>query len=327
MIRLWIALITAAAGAGVVHAQTAETYPAKPIRILVPQPPGGTTDAVARLYAAKLTEHFKQQIVIENRAGSGVASLSSLQLVAGANADGYTLLAVVPSFMIAPALAKDAKVRPEDFAPVTLMSRDPYLLSAFPGLAAKGVKELIALAKAKPGYLNMGSGNIGSGTHMMSMLFLTDAGIRNQVTYVPYKGSGVAFIDLMAGRLHLAMSSIVSAGPHVKAGKLHALGVTTAQRSPEWPDVLTVAEQGMPGFEASAWYGLVAPAKTPAAIINKFSAAAGEAAKSPEVRATITALGGEPVGSSPAEFGRMLARETPRWSKLVSELGMAGSIN
>jgi len=319
--------ISIACCAGTALAQSADNYPSKPIRVVVPQPPGGTTDAVARLFAAKMTELLKQQIVIDNRAGSGVASLSSLQVVAGANPDGYTLLAVVPSFVIAPVLAKETRIRAEDFAPVTLMSRDPYLLSSYSGLPVKSVRELIALAKAKPGYLNMGSGNIGSGTHMISMLFLTDAGIRGQVTYVPYKGSGVAFVDLMAGRLHLAISSIVSAGPHVKSGKLHALGVTTAQRSPEWADVLTIAEQGVTGFEATAWYGLVVPAKTPAAIVNKFSATAAQAAKSSEVRSTIAALGGEPIGSTPAEFGRLLAKETPRWHKLINELGMAGTMN
>ncbi len=329
MVRWTCALITMAAACSTVmaHAQSVESYPSKPIRVVVPQPPGGTTDAVARLFAAKMTDLLKQQIVIDNRAGSGVASLSSLQLVAAANPDGYTLLAIVPSFVIAPVLAKDSRVRAEDFAPVTLMSRDPYVLSSYPGLPVKSVRELIVLARAKPGFLNMGSGNIGSGTHMMSMLFLTEAGIRKEVTYVPYKGSGVAFIDLMAGRLHLAISSIVSAGPHVKSGKLHALGVTTAQRSPEWPEVLTIAEQGVPGFEAAAWYGLVVPAKTPAAVINKFSASAAQAAKSPEVRATITALGGEPIGSTPAEFGRLLAKETPRWHNLINELGMAGTLN
>src|SRR6185436_14990186 len=139
---------------------------------------------------------------IDNRAGGGVAGVAVQNMVAGANPDGYTLLAIVPNFTFTPALMKDAKIRPEDFAPVTLMSRDPYVLSVYPGIPAKSVKEFIALAKAKPGFLNMGSGNIGSGTHMISMLFLSEAGIRSEVTYVPYKGVGLSFADLMAGRLH-----------------------------------------------------------------------------------------------------------------------------
>lgn len=307
--------------------QTAANYPIKPIRVVVPQPPGGTTDAVARLFAIKMSEALGQQIVIDNRAGGGVAGIATQNLVATANPDGYTLLAIVPNFTFTPALVKDTRVRAEDFAPVTLLSRDPYLLSIYPGIAAKSVKEFIALAKAKPGFLNMGSGNIGSGTHMISMLFLTDAGIAKQVTYVPYKGTGIAFIDLMAGRLHAAVSSIVSAGPHVKAGRLRALGVTSAQRSPEWPDVPTIAEQGLPDFEATAWYGLAAPVKTPAAIVSTISAAASHAAKSPEVGGTIRTLGGEPVGSSPAEFRQLIAKEIPRWRALIKELGMTGSLN
>ena len=319
-------MLVSALLAGPVLAQPAANYPTKPIRIVVPQPPGGSTDAVARLFGQHMSEILGQQFVVDNRAGGGVAGIAVQSMVASANPDGYTLLAIVPNFTFTPALVKDARVRPEYFAPVTLMSRDPYLLSVYPGIPAKSVKEFIALAKAKPGYLNMGSGNIGSGTHMISMLFLSDAGIRSEVTYVPYKGTGLAFADLMAGRLHAAMSSIVSGGPHVKTGRLRALGVTSAQRSSAWPDVPTIAEQGLTGFEATAWYGLVVPVKTPAAIVNKLSAAAGQVAKSPEVSGRMKALGGEAVGSTPTEFRQLISREIPRWRALIKELGMTGSL-
>ena len=319
-------IVAAALIAGAAPAQGAEAYPTKPIRIVVAQPPGGSTDVVARLYAQHMTEILGQQIIIDNRAAGGVASVAVQTMVATANPDGYTLLAIVPNFTFAPALVKDARLRTEDFAPVTLLSRDPYVLSIYPGLPAKSVKEFIALAKSKPGYLNMGSGNIGAGTHMISMLFLSEAGIRNEVTYVPYKGTGLAFTDLMGGRNHAAMTSIVSAGPHVKAGKLRALGVTSVQRSPAWPEIPTIAEQGLPGFEGTAWYGLVVPVKTPAAIVNKLSSAAGQAAKSPEIGGRIKALGGEAVGSTPAEFRQLIAREGPRWRKLINDLGMTGML-
>ena len=321
------AMLAVAAGlASLTCAHGAESYPTKPIRIVVPQPPGGSTDAVARLFGRKMGEILGQQFVIDNRAGGGVAGVAVQSMVASANPDGYTVLAIVPNFTFTKALLKDARVRPEDFAPVTLMSRDPYLLSVYPGIPAKSVKEFIALAKAKPGYLNMGSGNIGSGTHMISMLFLNEARIRREVTYVPYKGTGLAFIDLMAGRLHAAVSSIVSAGPHVKANRLRALGVTSAERSPEWPDVPTIAEQGLAGFEATAWYGLVVPAQTPAAIVTRLSAAASQAAKAPEISGAIKALGGEAVGSTPAQLRQLIAREVPRWSALIQELGMTGTL-
>ena len=321
-----VSLVCTSLLAGPALAQRAESYPTKPIRIVVPQPPGGSTDVVARLYAQGMGEILGQQLIIDNRAGGGVAGVAVQNMVATANPDGYTLLAIVPNFTFTPFLMKDSRVRPEDFAPVTLLSRDPYALSVYPGIPAKSVREFIALAKSKPGYLNMGSGNIGAGTHMISMLFLSDAGIRNEVTYVPYKGTGLAFTDLMGGRTHAAMTSIVSAGPHVKAGKLRALGVTSATRSTAWPDVPTIAEQGLPGFEATAWYGLVVPVKTPAAIVNKLSATAGQVARSPEVSGRIKSLGGDAVGSTPAEFQQLITREIPRWRKLIEELGMTGSL-
>ena len=325
--KQWILLVSASLLASPALAQRTETYPTKPIRIVVPQPPGGSTDAVARLFAQGMGEILGQQLIIDNRAGGGVAGVAVQSMVANANPDGYTLLAIVPNFTFTPALLKDSsRVRPQDFAPVTMLSRDPYLLSVYPGVPAKSVKELIAFAKSKPGYLNMGSGNIGSGTHMISMLFLSEGGIRSEVTYVPYKGTGLAFADLVAGRLHLAMSSIVSAGPHVKAGRLRGLGVTSAQRSTAWPDIPTIAEQGLTGFEATAWYGLVAPVKTPAAIVNKLSATAAQVAKSPEVSGRIKGVGGDAVGSTPAEFRQLIAREIPRWRALIKELGMAGSL-
>jgi tripartite-type tricarboxylate transporter receptor subunit TctC len=308
-------------------AHAADRYPTKPIRVVVPQPPGGSTDAVARLFGQKMAETLGQQIVIDNRAGSGVASVGVQALVANANPDGYTLLAITPSFTFLPALAKEVRVRTEDFAPVTLLSRDPYMLSIYPGLPVKSVKEFIAFAKSKPRYLNMGSGNIGSGTHLVSMLFLSEGQIRDDVVYVPYKGTGLAFADLMAGRLHAGVSSIVSGGPHVKAGRLRALGVTSAQRSPTWPDLPTIAEQGLAGFEATAWYGLVAPAKTPVALTTRLSAAAGQAAKTPDLSEKIRSLGGEAVGSTPAEFRQLMAREIPRWRALIEQIGMTGSLH
>jgi len=303
-----------------------EAFPVKPIRVIVPQPPGGTTDAVARLFAHRMAEALGQQIVIDNRAGGGVAGLAVQSMVAHGNPDGYTLLAATPNFTFFPFLLKKAQSRPEDFAPVTLLSRDPYLLSIYPGLAVQSVKDFIALAKAKPNALNMGSGNIGAGTHLISMFFLSEAGLRKDVTYVPYKGTGVAFTDLIAGRLQASVTSIVSGGAHVRAGRLRALGVTSAQRSAEWPDVPTIAEQGLPGFDAVAWYGLAAPLKTPAAVVNKLGEAAGQAANTGDVSAKIKALGGEAVGSMPVEFRKLIAQEIPRWRKLIQELGMTGSL-
>ena len=319
-------LMTLGAASQSAHAQRAENYPSKPVRVVVPQPPGGSTDGIVRLFTPGMSELLGQPLVIDNRAGGGVGGIAVQSMVASANPDGYTLLAIVPNFTFTPMLMKDAQTRSEDFTPVTLLSQDPYLLSIYPGIPAKSVKELVAFARSRPGFLNMGSGNIGSGTHMISMLFLHDAGIQKEVIYVPYRGNALAFTDLMAGRLHAAMSSIVNAGPHVKAGRLRALGVTSAQRSTAWPDVPTIAEQGLNGFEATGWVGLVVPIKTPAVVVNKLSAAAGKVSKSPELSNRIKSLGGDAVGSTPAEFRQLIAREMPRWRALIEELGMARSI-
>lgn len=303
-----------------------QAYPTKPIRVVVAQLPGGTADTVMRMYAEKMGDALGQRLVVDNRAGSGVAALTALQLVASANPDGHTLLLVVPSFTFSPALVKDMPVNVvRDFAPVTLLNRDPYLITAYPALGATSVKELVALAKAKPGMLNAGAGNFGSGTHLVTMYFLTAIGIREVSTYVPYKSMGGAFVDAMAGRLHVAVSSIVSAWPHAKAGRLRALAVTGRDRSDGLPDTPTVWEHGFEGFETYAWNGLVAPARTPPRIIEKLSTVVAEASKTPEIKDKLRMQGSEAVASKPAEFRRMIGEEIPRWQKLVKELGITPS--
>lgn len=314
-----MALVPCAATA----ADPAAGFPSKPVRVVIAQLPGGTADAVTRLYADRMGEALGQRFVVDNRAGGGAASVTALQIVAEANPDGHTILVVVPNFTFSPSLIKNMPVDPgKDFDPITLMSRDPYLLTAYPGLPAKNVQEVIQLAKAKPGFLNAGSGNLGSGTHLVTMYFLSAAGIRPQSTYVSYKGSTAAFVDLMAGRLHLSVTSIVTAWPFVNAGKLRALGVTSLQRSGGMPDVPTIAEQGIPGFEATAWYGLVAPARTPPAVIAKLHGAASQAARSPEIREKLKGMGSEAVANTPAEFRQMIQREIPIWRKLIQEIGL-----
>ena len=320
---IWVPLLAVMAICPSALAQGVASYPNKPIRVVVAQLAGGTADTVLRMYAEKLSESLGQRLIVDNRAGSGVAGLTALQLVANANPDGYTLLLVVPSFTFTPALVKDMPVDAiKDFAPVTLLNRDPYLVTISPALPATTVKELVAYAKAKPGTLNAGAGNFGSGTHLVTVYFLHAIGIREQATFVPYKSMGGAFIDAMAGRLHLAVSSIVSASPHVNSGKLRAFAVTSARRSDSLPDTPTVAEQGARGFEASAWNGLVAPAKTPPAIVQKLSAAVAQAARTPDIRERLRAMGSEAVGSSPAEFRQLVETEIPRWRRLVVELGI-----
>ncbi len=307
-------------------AQSAGSFPDKPIRVVIPQLAGGTADTVLRLYAEKMGEILGQRLVVDNRAGSGVASLTALQLVANASPDGHTLLLVVPSFTFSPAVVKDMPVDvARDFAPVTLLNRDPYLVTVFPALPAHSVPELVALAKAKPGSLSAGAGNFGSGTYLVTMHFLEAAGIRELSTYIPYKSMTGAFVDVIAGRAQISVSSIVSAWTFVKSGRLRALAVTGSQRSDGLPDTPTVAEQGIPAFEAIAWNGLVAPARTPAARIEKLSAAAAQAAKSHEIKDRLKSQGSEAIGSTPAEFRQLISSEITRWRQLVGKLGIAPS--
>ncbi len=304
-------------------AQPSDAYPTKPIRVLIAQIPGGTADTVLRLYAQRMGDRLGQTLVVDNRGASGVGGLASLQLVAGANPDGYTLMLAVPSLTFTPALVKNMPLDVErDFAPITLLNRESFLVAVYPGLAANSVRELVALAKARPGTINAGGGNFGSGTHLVCMQFLDAVGIRDVTTYVPYKGVPVAFVDAIAGRLQVTMSSIVSGGAHVKAGKLRALAVTAAQRAEFLPDTPTVAEQGVAGFEAIAWNGLLAPAKTPAARINVLAATAAQAAQAPEIKDKLRAMGSEAVGSTPAEFKRLIGVEVTRWRQLVKRLGI-----
>lgn len=311
---------------GVAMAQGAgapEVYPAKSIRVVLAQPPGGTADTVLRMFGQKMGDALGQRFIVDNRGGSGVGSVTALQLVAGANADGYTLMLAVPSLTFSPALVKDMPIDVEkDFAPITLTNRESYLVTMTPALPVNSVKEFIALAKAKPGSINAGSGNFGSGTHLVAMHFLDAAGVREHVTFVPYHGVSLAFIDVIAGRVQLTVSSIVSAWPHVKAGKLRALASTGAQRSVGLPDTPTAAEQGLPGFEAIAWNGLLAPARTPPARIAKLATIAAQAAQSPEIKDKLKAMGSETVGSTPAEFKQLISVEVKRWRQLVKKLGI-----
>jgi tripartite-type tricarboxylate transporter receptor subunit TctC len=321
--RLMMAAIAAMALCNPAFAQSTEQYPSKPIRVVIAQVPGGTADTVLRMYAQRMGEMLGQTIVVDNRGASGVGGLTALQLVANANPDGYTLLLAVPSFTFTPALVKDMPLDVEkDFIPITLLNRESYLVAVNPGLAANTVKEFAALAKAKPGFINAGSGNFGSGTHLVTMQFLDAVGVREHTTFVPYKGVALAFVDAMAGRVQATVSSIVSAWPHVKSGKMRALAVTGARRSEGLPDTPTVAEQGIAGFEATAWNGLLAPAKTPSSRIDKIGATAAQAAQSPEIRDKLRVMGSEAVGSTPAEFKRMIGVEVLRWRQLVKKLGI-----
>ena len=297
----------------------AQSFPAKPIRIVVPFPAGGTTDILARAAAQKLTESMGQPAVVDNRPGA--AGNIGAELVAKAAPDGYTLLmGTVGTHAINASLyAKMPYDHVRDFAPVILVAGVPNVLVIHPSVPANSVQELIAYGKANPAKLNFASSGSGTSIHLAGELFKTMTGV--QMTHVPYKGSAPAIADLLGGQVQLMFDNLPSALPHIKAGKLKALAVTSAQRSAALPDVPTVAESGLAGFEASSWFGLLAPAGTPKDVVAKLN---GEVAKwlaTPEAKDKLAALGAIAAGASPDDFTRHIATETTKWQRVVKESG------
>ncbi|HWP89907.1 MAG TPA: tripartite tricarboxylate transporter substrate binding protein, partial [Burkholderiales bacterium] len=274
----------------------AVTYPEKPIRMIVAVPPAGPADTLSRLISPKLTDALGQTIVIDNRAGAN--GNIAYEMTARAVPDGYTITAVAAGVAINPSLYRDVKFDPvRDFAAITLGITVPNVLVVHPSVAATSVKELIALAKAKPGELNFASPGTGTTGHLGLELFKMMAKV--DMVHIPYKGAGPAVADLLGGQVSVAVVSVSSAQTNIKAGRLRALGVTSAQRFSGTPEIPTIAEAALPGFDTLQWWGLVAPRGTPADVVNKIAADAGRLVASPEMRERMLALGAEPVASSP----------------------------
>jgi tripartite-type tricarboxylate transporter receptor subunit TctC len=294
-------------------------YPTRPITLIVPYAPGGGNDVVARGVAEPMSKTLGQRIVIENRGGAG-GSIGTRQ-VAAAAPDGYTLgLGGTGTLAIDPTLYPNPGYDPrKDFAPVGLIATSPLIIVVSPSLPANNVQELIALAKAQPGKLNYASAGTGSGIHLATVLFAAAAGI--ELTHVPYRGTGPALTDLLGGHVTLYFSSLPSALGLVKDGKLRALGVTGLKRSATFPDVPTVAEQGLPGFEAVLHYGIVAPAGTPRPVIDKLNGALREALADPGISSRFAAEGAEPLATTPEEYAADIDREENKWSVLVRTSG------
>ena len=313
-------MLTAAAAAGAVWAQE-PPYPAKPVRFVVGQSPGGATDIVARLVAAKMNETLGQSVVVENR--TGAAGSIAAASVAKSPPDGYTILVVSSSYAINPSLYATLPFDPQkDLQPVSLLAEAPFLLVVHPSLPAKSVKDLIALAKAKPATLTYGSGGNGSSGHLAGALF--EGAARVKLLHVPYKGGGQALVDVLAGQITFMFASVLSSTPHVKQQRLRVLGVTSAKRSSAMRDVPTIAEAGLPGYATMTWYGLLGPAGLRPAVIERLSTAANKTVMSPELRERMLADGAEPIGSSPAEFQKHIGSEIAKWRKVVKSAGVTG---
>ena len=310
------AVAVALAAALPARAQT--TYPEKPIRLVIGYAPGGTADIVARLIAAPMSTVIGQQVIADNRPGAG--SNIGTEIVARAAPDGYTLFMATPAISSNPALYGKVSWDPvASFAPVTLVGEVPVVLVVHPSLSAKSVRDLIALAKAQPGKLNFGSSGNGGIGHLVGEHFKSMAGV--DMTHVPYKGNGPALIDLMAGALSLAFSDLAGASPFMKTGKLRPLAIASAKRSPTAPDLATMSEAGVAGFQASSWFAVFAPANTPRPVINKLNADIVKVVHAPELRDRLTGLGFDVVGGTPEELGAFLKAEIVKWTKVIRDSG------
>ena len=314
VLLLWVA---AARAQGI--AESVAAYPARPVRVTIAFAPGGGVDILARAVAQKLGETMGKPFVVENRAGAG--GTVAYAMVAKAPPDGYSLLAISGSFAMSAALYPNLPYDAvRDFAPITQMGAAPFLIVAHPSLPLKTVKDLIALAKARPGALNFASGGLGSSGHLTGELFKSMAHV--QMTYIPYKGGELALVDLIAGQVHLVFSNALSSLPHVRSGRVRALAVTSARRYGAAPDIPTVAESGLPGFEAVNWYGWLAPAGAPAAIVNKLNAEIGNLVRTPDMQQRFARDGAEPVTSTPTQFSERIVSEVARWRKVVKEANL-----
>jgi tripartite-type tricarboxylate transporter receptor subunit TctC len=296
----------------------AQGYPDKPLKLVVPFPPGGPTDIVGRLVAQKLAEGIGQPVVVENRPGAGGTVGSTA--VARAPADGYTLLYGSTTLAIAPSLYRDLAYDPRTaFAPISLVSRGPIIVAVNAQLPAKTLKDFIALAKSSPGRINYGSAGSGTPPHLAAELFKTVAGV--DLVHVPYKGGGPAVSDLAGGQVQVIFEGLPTLLPHIKSGKVRALAITGAKRDPALPEVPTFAEAGLPGYDANFWNGLVAPAGTPAEVIARLNSVLVQALATPEVHAALVRLGLEAAGTTPQQFGDFIAAEIDKWARVVKASG------
>jgi len=314
-------LYACALGASVCAAQaaTAPGYPARPVRVIVPQSAGGSTDLAARIVVQRMSEGMGQTFVVDNRPGAG--SLNGTEAVAKAAPDGYTLLAVAASFTINPALHEKLPFDVmRDFAPISRLAALPHILVVHPTLPVKTVKDLIALAKAKPGELNYASSGVATSTHLATELFRYLTG--TNMVQVPYKGGAPGIVGLLAGEVQLYFATISTALPHVKSGKIRAIAVTTAKRSVVVPEYPTIAEAGVKGYEHASWVGMLAPAKTPPAIVNALNAEAVKAVGRDDIRTALLKDGLETVGDSPQEFASVIRAEVAKWMKVVKAAGI-----
>jgi len=297
---------------------TAAEYPVRPIRIIVPLAPGGAIDTIARSMNGTLSSRLGQPVIVENRPGAG--ETIGIELTARATPDGHTVLMSSAAVVTNPVLATVRYHPVKDFSPITQITRQPYILIVHPSIPAASAKELIAWGKAHPGKLNFASAGSGSLMHLTGELFKANAGVA--MTHVPYKGMALAYPDLIAGQVQVGFPTIITALPHLKSGKVRGLGVTSKTRVASLPDIPTIQESGLPGFSVEQWYGVWAPAGTPAPVVARLHKEFATVVREPDAVSRLAASGSEAVGSSPAEFAAHVKAESERWAKIVTQAGI-----
>lgn len=312
-----IGVMTAAVATG--HAIGADTYPSRSIRMLVPYAVGGNADIMARAVSQRLTDRMGQQIVVDNRPGA--AGMIATELAARSAPDGYTMIAISSSHTVNPSLLKKMPYDSlKDFAPVSQIGVTPMLVVAHPTVGANNIKELVALAKAKPGTLNFGSNGNGSPANLAGLLLNSMSGIT--LTHVGYKGTAQATTDVLAGHIQLGFPSLTSVMPHVRTGKLRALAITTAKRSALASEIPTVAESGVPGYQTSIWVGILLPAGTPAAIVDRVNRDVRQVLTTSDIPEKFAGMGADVLYNTPAEFTELMKAEIAKWNKLIRETGL-----
>ena len=300
-------------------AQPADSYPSKPVRFILPFPPGGGTDILGRLIAERLSAQLGQPVVTENRGGAG--GNVGTEAAARSAPDGYTIVLVAPSLAISPSLYSKINYDPvKDFVPVSLVATVPNVMITQPSLPVQNLSEFIAYVKGKPGALNFGSGGAGTSNHLAGELFNLVTGAK--LVHVPYKGVNLAMQDVLAGNVHLVFIGIPAAAPHIKAGKLRALALVAPQRSSALPDVPTVAEAGLRDFEVTTWYGVLAPAGTPKNVVTRLNTELVKIMHSAELKDKLAATGTEPLTSTPEEFAAYIQREIAKWGEVIRKAGV-----
>jgi tripartite-type tricarboxylate transporter receptor subunit TctC len=314
---LGLLLALPAAALYTTHA-AAQAYPSKPVRLIIPFPPGGSNDVVGRMIAFQLSEPIGKQVVVDNQGGAG--GIIGTEAVARSTPDGHTLLLISVAHAFGASMYKLPYDSIKAFAPVALLGTGPVVLAVNSKLPVNSLKDLIALAREKPGQLNYASAGVGSFQHLASSLFKLQSGL--DIVHIPFKGGGPAMADVIAGNTQIAIGSLIQTLPHIRSGRLKPLGVGSAKRVPVLPDLPTISEAGVPGYEATNWWGMVAPAGTPRPVIERLHKELSVILASPETKKRFETEGGEAVQMSSEEFGRFIVTETEKWAKVVKEAGI-----